>query len=227
MPITRTPRSKKSTVETPSQEEPIRVTHRRRVVANVHKQWFVGQLDDMGRSMRWLAEQVGLDIAAISLLFDGKRKMKASEAGLIAQHLGVPVEDVLRHTGVDVREACENTVSIKGSVNGQGEVTSELRGPATVVAPVGAPEGLLALRVVDGGLMHGWVLFCKETSGIRPEVVGKLCVITLTSGPRRVGWLRAGYAEGSWEIVTIGASTTVGSELNSVVSASPVMWIKP
>ena len=133
---------------------------------------------------------------------------------------------MLRHAGIDVRDMSSNSVAIRGVVDGQGNVTMDaVRGPRTVEAPVGAPDGLLALRVVDG-LMHGWVLFCRETTGIRPEAVGKLCIITLGDGSRRAGWLRAGYAEGDWEILPLGSSAAGAADLNSVVSAALVMWIK-
>ncbi len=225
MVVTRTPRSRTGARQL-VELETVSVSPRRRVVAHVDKQWFLDRLEDKGWSMRELAKHMHLDIAAISLLLDGKRRMKASEASLVARHLGVAVDEVLRHVGADVREVVANAIGIKGTIT-RGVVSfGKVHGPATVIAPIGSPEGLIALRATSD-LFHGWVLFYRESPGIRPEAVGKLCVITIRGEDQpRVGWLRAAYEEGEWEIIAFDVPEKLQATSYSVVNASPVMWVK-
>ena len=196
-----------------------------KVVARVDKAWFVARLEDKGWSMRQLAEAMGLDVAALSRTFAGKRKMNAVDAGKIARILGEPVDAVLSHTGVDVRSSVPGMVAVHGWVDERGEVVlGHVQGPTSVAAPLGMPDGVTVLRV-QGGRNNGWVLFYRESAGVRPEAVGRLCVVRQADGPAVVGWLDAGYELGVWHLTPLGENGR-GREIAELVSASPVLWIK-
>ena len=71
-------------------------------VERVDTKWFQGKLLDKGISQRKLAARLGLDPAAVSLMFRGRRKMTVVEAKEIARALGVAVQEVLAHFGGNV-----------------------------------------------------------------------------------------------------------------------------
>lgn len=68
---------------------------------SVDTRWFQTRLADARLSQRKLARHLGVDPAAVSLMFRGKRKISAAEAGDIARFLGVSVTEVLLRAGVD------------------------------------------------------------------------------------------------------------------------------
>jgi len=203
------------------------VVRARPVVADVNKAWFVGRLDEKEWSLRELARRMGLDVSAVSLMFDGKRKMTAAEAGKIAHLLGVPVADVLANAGVDVSGAKSQSVALRGWVDPGGWVSmGGVMGPATVSGPVGEP-GLEALRV-QGGALDGWVLFYRhQAGGVRPEAIGKLCVVQESGGTRlRVGWLKPGYEAGSWSLHPMDPVYDKAVSVVRVENAAPVAWVR-
>jgi len=246
--VKRTPRKKigaareKEFVEGPVEVVTIRrvsptVVRARPVVADVNKAWFVGRLDEKEWSLRELARRMGLDVSAVSLMFDGKRKMTAAEAGKIAHLLGLPVQDVLANAGVDVSGAKSQSVALRGWVDPGGWVSmGGVMGPATVSGPVGEP-GLEALRV-QGGALDGWVLFYRHQSpGVRPEAIGKLCVVQeagqAAGGPGgqqaprlRVGWLKPGYEAGSWSLHPMDPVYDKAVSVVRVENAAPVAWVR-
>jgi len=73
------------------------------VVERVDTRWFQDRLADKRLSQRQLAARMNLDPAAVSLMLRGRRKMSAAEAAEIARYLGVEVDDVLHHAGVQIQ----------------------------------------------------------------------------------------------------------------------------
>jgi len=92
----------------------------------VDTRWFQGLLADKQISQRRLARTIGLDPAAVSLMFNGKRKMSAAEAAAIAKVLGIDVQEVILRAGIHApmpgRDRVERVVQPKEA-------------PAVVVSP--------------------------------------------------------------------------------------------
>jgi transcriptional regulator with XRE-family HTH domain len=65
-----------------------------------NKKWFIDQLKRNDLSMRTLAKRIGLDVAAISRTFDGKRKLQLVDAESIAKEFSVPVIEVIQAAGI-------------------------------------------------------------------------------------------------------------------------------
>jgi phage repressor protein C with HTH and peptisase S24 domain len=61
--------------------------------------WFHDALDRVSSTQADLARHLRLAPSAVSRMLKGERQMKALEAVQVAQFLGVPQEDVLRHAG--------------------------------------------------------------------------------------------------------------------------------
>ena len=68
----------------------------------VDTRWFQGLLADKKISQRRLAKTIGMDPAAVSLMFHGKRKMSAAEAAAIGKVLSVDVQEVITRAGIVV-----------------------------------------------------------------------------------------------------------------------------
>ena len=63
--------------------------------------WFQEALERSGSSQADLARHLGLAPSAVSRMLKGERQMKALEAVHVAQFLGLPQEEVLRHAGAE------------------------------------------------------------------------------------------------------------------------------
>lgn len=176
--------------------------------------------------MRKLAGLMELDASAVSLMLNGKRKMTAGEAGTAARLLGVPVDEVLRHAGVDVRGATAASVPIWGWVDAGGTVhEGRVLGPRTVSGPPGASEGMRALRAQTGGQFDGWLLFYRDAEGISLEAVGRLCVVKVAGQTgHRVGWVQRGYEAGWWNLASIRPGDP--PEMVRLTSAVPIQWTR-
>lgn len=199
----------------------------------VDQAWFKARLDEAGLSMRRLATRMGLDVSAVSLMLAGKRNMSVHEAGQIAAILGLPIGDVMKKAGVAELPvtAAGGSVAVSGWVDGQGRAhDGPPRGPGAIQGPldvVGGAGGVWdALRVQEGP-MDGWTLFHRTqgaAKGVRPEAVGKLCVVKVEGRAyRELAWLRPGYDLGAWRLVGMDGSERGEAKLEW---ASPVLWIR-
>ncbi len=127
----------------------------------IDKDWFVGRLKDVGKSMRALARFLEVEASTVSLMFSGRRKMRLDEAEAIARFLDVTVETVLRHAGIRSLTSEESgearLVPVTGRIDGRGRVVLKKRfttpdgaaggtgGVETVTGPAGLPAGAVAL----------------------------------------------------------------------------------
>lgn len=197
-------------------------------MADVNSTWFRNRLVDKRLSQRQLARVIGVDPAAVSLMLRGKRKMDVSEAGAIAKALGVPVDEVLRHAGVDVRGVEANgSVPVVGWVDDQGVVTMErAMGPTVVpfLGGAGASDGVVALRIQTNERMDGWLVFYREVArqGVSLEAQGRLCVVELESGQKLLRAVRRGYAPGEH---VLGGWFVERSGSIRIASAAPVICL--
>lgn len=190
----------------------------------INKKWFIDQLADRGMSMRRLATLIEVDVSGVSLMFSGKRQMRAEEAGAIAKALGVPVDEVLRQAGVDLRAVSSSgAVAVSAWVSEDGEVhLGETKGPKVVQSPAGVSEGVQAARMI-GGSRDGWVLFFRQPRVVGVESIGRLCVVEIRGMESpRVAWVRPGWGEGDFNLQGLGGEIFQGI----LEKAAPILWMK-
>lgn len=201
------------------------------IVLPVNTRWFREKLADKELSQRKIAISLNLDPAAVSLMLRGKRRMQLDEAAELARLLGVPVDEVLVHAGIEMPSDPKTSVPIVGWVDEHGEVKMEaLEGPRRAMIPNGVGAGVVAVRyrtaLTPADALDGWILYYKPSDQISPDALGRLCVVKFTpEGPAIVRIVRRGYDFGTYNLVPwVGQGTAM--ENVKIGSACPVLWAK-
>lgn len=193
---------------------------------SMQTEWFKERLAQRKLSQRKLANLMGLDPAAVSLMLRGQRKMTSEEAHFIASTVGVPVTEVLRRAGIEVLDDVR-AVPITASTNDHGEVTlfpdkthDRVHGPAD------CPTGTLAIQVrAPSAIQDGWLLFISPAQQEPTELLDRICLVTIKSGKQCIAVLRRGYRQGAFNLIT-WPDREQRMDVD-VAWASHVIWIKP
>jgi transcriptional regulator with XRE-family HTH domain len=190
----------------------------------INHRWFASRLEDKRLSQRQFAKQIGLDPSAVTLLFQGKRAMKMSEAAKIANLLGVPVSDVLQNAGLPTGQGGAKEVTLVGWVDGDSEVHFQPQGP--IPAPQALPDNCVAVQcrtaMTTQEHMDGWVLFYEQPNGHQIDyALNKNCIVKLRNGVTLMAYLKRGYTPGKFNLY--GAAHIMDADLEY---ATPVLWIK-
>ena len=196
----------------------------------INTRFFQDRLADIRLSQRQAARRLGLDPAAVSLMFRGKRRMQLTEAAAISRLLGVPMDEVLKHAGIS-SPGMKQDIEVRGVplvywLDGHGELHA-LDAGETVELRAVLPDDTIAAqcRTAMTAMEHmdHWILaFQSPQNGIHPEAVGKYCVMRLAGGMMTVGYLRPGYSQGKYAIHRGGSTTEAAVEW-----ATPVLLIRP
>lgn len=192
----------------------------------INTAWFLDKLAAIELSQSRLAEKLGLDKGAVSLMLRGKRKMSVQEAGQIAFILGAPVDEVLRHAGVEETPAgARNKVRVTGWIDAAGEVHhGAAMGPKAVSAPPGVDDNCEALRAQTGGPFDGWLMFYRPSKNVSPDAVGRMCVVKAANAePLLVRVVGRGFEAGYFTVADWSGARTENVRL---ASASPVLWMQ-
>lgn len=165
---------------------------------SIDTRWFRAQLAERGLSQRQLARKLGLDQSAISLTFAGKRRMRFEEAADMARLLGLPVSEVLRHTGLPIDDG-KPTVPLCSTYDGHGESHCiGVEHAERVIPPQPMPEGSTAVQCRTAGSplehMDGWVIFCGPPTETIP--LDQFCRVKIRNGIKTLGVVRRGYKRG-------------------------------
>jgi transcriptional regulator with XRE-family HTH domain len=198
---------------------------------SIDTRWFQNLLADRRISQRGLAKKLGLDAAAVSLMFRGKRRMQMHEAADVARLLGVSLDEVLEHAGIrpprTESEFSDLTVPLVYYMDGQGEMHAMEPGERIEIKSA-LPDDVIACqcRTAMSQLEHmdRWVLFFQAPlrDGVQPEAVGRYAVMRLRGGVMTAGYLRPGYTRGTYAIH--GPMNIVDAR---VEWAAPVVLIQP
>jgi hypothetical protein len=70
----------------------------------------------------------------------------------------------------------------------------------------------------------GWLYFFRPSGEMDPSLIAKLCVAKDDKGIKRLGSLRRGYGDSKTWNLDRGRTVLEGL---TIVSATPVIWIKP
>lgn len=180
----------------------------------VQTQWFKDRLADRRMSQRALARAMGLDQAAVSLMFRGRREMRISEAIEIAHLLGRSPDEVMEAAGVDIANRGKR-VPIARYLDGTGEVHMiEVDDYQYVPFPGGdLPPTACAVQCRTAGsqldFMDGWLLFIDSMvkPGVPAEAVGRLSVCKM-AGNRIMHLAKPsrGYGRNRWHLTGPAAS---------------------
>lgn len=197
----------------------------------ISTRWFKDVLAEKQITQRAVAHSLQLDPASVSLMLRGKRRLQLDEAAALAQLLGVPLDDVLYHAGIDpTAGAAKGSVPIMGWIDNEGEVHMRRPdGPRRVQAPQGTPENTVALRYQTEDATDGAIAFyVPKEEGVDRDCVGRLCVVQIApagKGPRYLRVVKPGYRRGTWTLTRVRDS---GKPVESVelASASPVLWVR-
>lgn len=193
---------------------------------SIDREWFLERLQGRKISQRGLAKHLGLDPAAITLVFQGRRKITNSEAQQIASLLGVSVAEILRRAGVpasdDVRRvAIAGIIGEDAKVNFLPEQTHDM-----VVCPADVPATGFALQVRSAtNYKDGWLYFLSGEK-LKPDgLIDKFVVAVTSDGRTHVCVLRRGYKAATFNLMLICTKTVLENE--TLAWVSPVVWIKP
>ncbi|QMP18231.1 cI-like putative transcriptional regulator [Ralstonia phage RpY1] len=194
------------------------------MVAGIDKVWFEDRIRARKTSQRQLAKLMGMDASAMSLMLNGKRRMRAKEAADVAGLLGVPVDEVLRHAGAPVAVDKRRNVPVVGYVGQDGAIEfGRAMGPRTAIAPSDCGEDCQAVRVQSGTALDGWLLFYQPMEGVSLEAVGRLCVVKTAEGEDLVRVVGRGYEPGFFVLQRLLGGD---SEHVRLRSACPVLWVR-
>lgn len=174
----------------------------------VKTQWFKDRLAERQMSQRALARAMGLDSAALSLMFRGRRHMKISEAIEIARLLGRTPEEVMAAAGAEVLAAKQSRIPLCGSVDGSGEVhTFAQKDWGSVPHPgvdIGPHAHAVHCRTAGSEIdfMDGWMLYVDypPRAGVPAESVGRLSICMLSTGIQYLAKPTRGYTRGRWHL---------------------------
>lgn len=194
----------------------------------IDTKWFKGLLSDRGMRQHQIASTLALDPASVSLMLRGKRRLQLDEAAALANLLGVPLDEVLHHAGIDPEAGAAGTVPIVGTVDDDGEVVMKRpEGPRRVTAPVGMAEGAVALRYETSDARDGCIAFYVPREGVDADAVGRVCVVQVApagKGVRYVRVVKRGYVRGTFTLTQVRAEKSL--ENVELASACPVLWLR-
>jgi len=195
-------------------------------ISPMNTDWFRHLMAARKLSQRGLAKLLDLDPAAVSLMMRGQRRMTNNEAHQISVILGVPITEVLRQAGIEVRDDVRH-VKVAGFIDEHAVVTLfPSRTHDKVIGPADCPEGTYALQKrTPNAPQDGWMYFISPAEDDPRAHLGKLCCLALENGEHLVTFLHRGYRTGTFNLIrcTGNAQRTDAS----VTWASPVLWVKP
>lgn len=199
----------------------------------IDRSWFAAQLRARKTTQRALANHLGMDASAVSLLLNGRRRLQLPQAQEIADFLGVEVAEVLAHAGVRIQPRpgaapAATQVRMVGVVDARMIVRLD-KASVSVDGHPALPPDVVAVRAQTAGsaldFMDGWVLFFQPGRAVAAELAaGRLAIVENSAGQRHLGTLRRGYADGAHNLLLPGGGLL---EDMRVASASPVLWIRP
>lgn len=192
----------------------------------MNRQWFLDRLQDKKLNQAKLAKMLDIDPAAASLLMRGKRRMTPHEAHQISQILGTPLNEVLRHAGIEVTEDIRRC-PIAAFVNEAGSVTTmPPRTHDTADGPADCPLGTYAVQVRShASVKDGWLLFITPAQMPAGNNTDLLCLVATAEGKQVLAVVRRGYRRDTHNLV-LWPSMEVQSDAQ-IAWTSTVLWIKP
>jgi plasmid maintenance system antidote protein VapI len=192
-----------------------------------NKPWFISRLQAIKLSQRRLAKMIDLDPSAVTLMFNGRRRITSDEVHKIANLFNVGVQEVMRHAGIDVTDDVRK-VKIKGYIGEKSRVTLFDKPPFDVaVAPADVPNDSFCLQVRQAGSSNdGWLIFVSGEKTTAHSLIDRPALVELEDGTQMTCLIRRGYKANTSNLYPLHGAVEV--QENQVINwASPVLWIRP
>ena len=189
-------------------------------------EWFSDTLEAKEISQRKLAGMIDLEYSALNRMLHGQRKMTLIEAQRIGAVLGLPVTEIIRRAGIDVRDDVTK-IALRSYMDSNGSVIDMPAGTHEMaLAPANCLTGSYAIQVRSPAtIKDGWVLF------VAPDHVGAqlnidhLCLCATSSGDQIVGVVRRGYRSRTFNVVKWPSMELLTD--NELAWTASIMWIQP
>lgn len=197
-------------------------------VPPIDQAWFQEKLRNLKISQRQLAKRIGLDPAAVSYMFAGKRTMSMDEAKAIADIFLVPVTEVMRQAGIEVLDDVRK-VPIAGYVGPHCAVTLLPLGTHDMVmAPADVPVGSFAVQMRDvANPKDGWLHFISGLQQPPEDCLDKWCIVAMADGQLVYAGIKRGYKQKLFNLILFCGSSNTVFENREVAWAARVLWIQP
>lgn len=197
-------------------------------MSEINQDWFQERLRALKISQRQLAKKIGIDPASVSYMLSGKRRMSMDEAKAVAEHLLVPVTEVMRQAGIEVLDDVRK-VPVAGYVGLGGTVTLLPNGTHDLaLAPADTPDGSFALQVrMVNSPRDGWLCFVSGIQQSPVECLDKLCVVALKDGRMLCAVIKRGYKRALYNLILIYDAAPNVLENQEVTWGARVIWIQP
>lgn len=195
----------------------------------INTNWFRDRLAALDTTQRKLAQHLGLDPSAVSLMLRGARQMTIEEAAGTAEFLGEPVLTVLRHAGLpDMTTNPVDRVRVVGFIDDLDAI-APAPSAAYVARPSDVPKTSEAVRyrtaMTAKDPYDGWTLFYDPVEGVSPDAVGRLCVVrSAGSAAPALRFVRRRYGQDLYAVSRLDARD---HEELRLLSAAPILCIKP
>lgn len=202
--------------------------------ANVNTPFLISLLEKKGISQRFLAKKLNIDPSAVFHLLRGTRRLMLDEVSTLAEALGMPIDEVTEHFGVDLganTEPSVRDVKVEGWLDGTLTVRLDgLKGKKVAHSPF-PDRDIRALRAQTSGTefdgLDGALFFYKfsKLQAVDPECVGKLCLVKITGEKEfKLRVMRRSYNSGRYDLCSLGGK--VMEESVRVEANHPVVWMK-
>ncbi|MBB3656459.1 transcriptional regulator with XRE-family HTH domain [Rhizobium sp. BK650] len=212
-------------------------------MAEIDSEWFHGQLEGRGQSLRALARHLGKDASAISRTFSGKRRMTMEEAVEIAAFLGTSVTEVMHHAGIAGRartpgdsESLGPEILLSAMIGEDGELRAlpepqplpqAILDRAPLAIGASRHRAVIAAQLrASSGPLSIWddaVLFFAPSDGIEPSAIGALSICGLRGGKQILARLDRARKTGEARVVLPAGKI----EEAMLATAAPVLVLIP
>jgi DNA-binding XRE family transcriptional regulator len=195
-------------------------------MSEINKDWFTNRLRAIKLSQRQLAKKIGLDPAAMSYTFSGKRRMTMPEAKAIADVLMVQVTEVMRQAGIEVLDDVKK-VPIAGYIGTGSAVTLLPKGTHdTVIAPGDVPHGTFALQLrIPNNPYDGWLVFVSGQQQPPNELLDRYAIVATSDGQMLSAMIRRGYKQKLHNLMLLPEGTVL--ENREIAWGARALWIQP
>lgn len=203
---------------------------------NVDEHWFKKTLKDQKISARQLSKLMKKHEGTVNRMFRGVQRISLEDAADLSRFLGVPIQEVLIHSGLDpnIVGSATGTLPVAGHIDATRRVhragtngTGKLKGPRTVEAPPSTIAGMLALRYHTTGtpldVLDSAVIYCRPLGDLTVDMMNRWCVVRVKGGEELVRVLRRGSRQGRFSLWSDEEETHRDVELEA---AAVVEWMK-
>lgn len=191
---------------------------------NTNETWFKNRLKDIGATQRDLASHMGLDPSSVSLAIRGMRKFTLEEVNAVAKFLRAPLDEVIRHAGVDVKKDARHIVI--GAVDSDGVVHKIQNSFSDApIMPPGALGVVAHTSLTKAAMWDGYVFFVRPEQGVNVDSIGRICLIESLAGDLKMASIVKSTGDGEFLVTDVFAQNAPVKI--KVRNASPVVAIKP